>query len=128
MRDTAPSLTSAMSAQPTPQYAHVVLTERCGSELTAITDFSSSAPVGQASTQAPHDTHSDSKNGCRCEADTRESRPRPSMVSANVPCWSSQARTQREQTMHRLSSATKYGLLASTAAGMCAARAVVPTA
>ena len=32
--------------------------------------------------------------------DTRLSKPRPSMVSANVPCTSSQARTQREQTMH----------------------------
>ena len=33
-------------------------------------------------------------------ADTRLSKPRPSMVSAKVPCTSSQARTQREQTMH----------------------------
>ena len=32
--------------------------------------------------------------------DTRLSKPRPSMVSAKVPCTSSQARTQREQTMH----------------------------
>ena len=33
-------------------------------------------------------------------AETAESKPRPSMVSAKVPCTSSQARTQREQTMH----------------------------
>ena len=33
-------------------------------------------------------------------ADTRESKPRPEMVSANVPWVSSQARTQRLQTMH----------------------------
>ncbi len=33
-------------------------------------------------------------------AATRLSKPRPSMVSANVPCTSSQARTQREHTMH----------------------------
>jgi hypothetical protein len=33
---------------------------------------------------------------------TRESKPRPAMVSAKVPCTSSQARTQREQTMHLL--------------------------
>ncbi len=33
-------------------------------------------------------------------ADTRLSKPRPRIVSANVPCTSSQARTQREQTMH----------------------------
>ena len=32
--------------------------------------------------------------------DTRLSKPRPSIVSAKVPCTSSQARTQREQTMH----------------------------
>ena len=33
-------------------------------------------------------------------AETLESKPRPSIVSAKVPCTSSQARTQREQTMH----------------------------
>ena len=32
--------------------------------------------------------------------DTTEPKPRPAMVSAKVPCTSSQARTQREQTMH----------------------------
>ena len=32
--------------------------------------------------------------------ETRLSKPRPEMVSAKVPCTSSQARTQREQTMH----------------------------
>jgi hypothetical protein len=32
--------------------------------------------------------------------ETRLSKPLPSMVSAKVPCTSSQARTQREQTMH----------------------------
>jgi hypothetical protein len=36
----------------------------------------------------------------RHAGDTRLSKPRPSMVSAKVPCTSSQARTQREQTMH----------------------------
>jgi hypothetical protein len=40
-------------------------------------------------------------------AETRESNPRPEMVSANVPCTSSQARTQREHTMHLLSSKSK---------------------
>ena len=38
-----------------------------------MTDFSINAPVGQASTQAPQDTHSDSRNGCCCEATTRDS-------------------------------------------------------
>ena len=36
--------------------------------------------------------------------DTRDSKPRPLMVSAKVPCVSSQARTQRLQTMHLLAS------------------------
>src|SRR6185295_14706592 len=80
-------------------------------------DFSISAPVGQASTQAPHDTHSDSRKGSLCEAETRESSPRPSMVSAYVPWVSSQARTQREQTMHRSLSKRKYGLLESAPRG-----------
>ncbi len=44
---------------------------------------------------------------------TRESNPRPEMVSANVPCVSSHARTQRLQTMHFDESNVKYGLLSS---------------
>ena len=43
-----------------------------------------------------------------------EAKPRPSMVSAKVPCTSSQARTQREQTMHFAGSNWKYGLEPST--------------
>lgn len=33
-------------------------------------------------------------------AATRDSKPREAIVSANVPCVSSHARTQRLQTMH----------------------------
>src|SRR6186713_1613581 len=123
MRETAPSVTSAIRAQPTPQYAQVVGTACCGSPA-VMTDFSINAPVGQASTQAPQETHSDSRNGCCCEAETRDSMPRPSMVSAKVPCVSSQARTQREQTMHRSLSKRKYGLLASTGLWVCTWREV----
>ena len=36
----------------------------------------------------------------RAPKETRLSKPRPSIVRAKVPCTSSQARTQREQTMH----------------------------
>ena len=36
----------------------------------SITLFSLSVAVGQACTQAPHDTHSESKNGCCCAGDT----------------------------------------------------------
>src|SRR6187455_1615188 len=121
MRETAPSVTSATNEQPTPQYAQVVATACCGRPA-VMTDFSSNAPVGHASTQAPQETHSDSRNGCCCEAETRDSMPRPSMVSANVPCVSSQARTQREQTMQRSLSNRKYGLLTSTGFGVARSR------
>ena len=97
-------------------------------------DFSVSAAVGQASTHAPQETHSESRNGSSWLAATLEAKPRPSMVSANVPCTSSQARTQREQTMHSSGSKVKYGLLvvAGAAAGATRARrrselSVMPT-
>ena len=82
----------------------------CGKPAVS-TDFSISAPVGHASIQAQQETHSDSRKGSLCDAETRDSRPRPSMVSANVPWVSSQARTQREHTMHKSLSKRKYGLL-----------------
>ena len=72
-------------------------TERVGIP-SSTTDRSVRASVGQACTQAPHETHSE----CRKSGPpvvTRESKPRPSTVSANVPWVSAQARTQREQTM-----------------------------
>ena len=65
-----------------------------------ITDFSCSVAVGQACTQAPQLTQSLSMNEPLCPAVTRLSKPRPLIVSAKVPCVSSQARTQRLQTMH----------------------------
>ena len=40
-------------------------------------------------------------------AATIESKPRPEIVSAKVPCTSSQARTQREHTMHLAGSNVK---------------------
>ena len=43
-------------------------------------------------------------------ADTFDANPRPSMVSANVPCTSSHARTHREHTMHFAGSNVKYGI------------------
>jgi hypothetical protein len=72
----------------------------CSGWPSQITDFSCSVAVGQASTQAPQLTHSDSMKASSCPGDTRDSKPRPLMVSAKVPCVSSQARTQRLQTMH----------------------------
>ena len=65
----------------------------------SMTLFSLSVAVGQACTQAPQETHSDDRKSTP-PGETFESKPRPRMVSANVPCTSSQARTQREQTMH----------------------------
>ena len=70
-------------------------------------DFSISAPVGQDSMHAPQETHSDSRNGWSWLAATLDSKPRPWMVSAKVPCTSSQARTQREHTMHSVGSKAK---------------------
>src|SRR5215813_7732495 len=99
MRTTSSPRISALKAQPTPQYAHVVTTE-CSGWPISITDFSVSVAVGHACTQAPHDTHSDVREDSSMPGDTTESKPRPAIVSANVPCTSSQARTQREQTIH----------------------------
>ena len=42
-----------------------------------MSDFSVSATVGQASTHAPHDTHSDSRNGSFWLAATFDAKPRP---------------------------------------------------
>ena len=86
-----------------------MITERVGIPIST-TLRSVSVAVGQAWTQAPHDTHSLSKNDSPMPGETFESNPRPSIVSANVPCTSSHARTQREQTMHLLGSKSKYGL------------------
>ncbi len=99
MRTTSSPMSSALNEQPTPQYAQVVRTDRVGIP-SSTTVFSSSAVVGQACTQAPHETHSEDMNDSPALADTFESKPRPSMVSANVPWISSQARTHREQAMH----------------------------
>ena len=72
--------------------------------------FSVRVAVGQACTQAPHETQSESMNEPPAPAATDEPKPRPSIVSANVPCTSSHARTQREHTMHFDESNVKYGL------------------
>src|SRR5262245_16250533 len=81
----------------------------CSGWPCSITDFSISVAVGQACTQAPQETHSESMKSSVCPAETVEAKPRLSMVSAKVPCTSSQARTQREQTMHFEGSKVKYG-------------------
>ncbi len=76
------------------------MTTECSGWPISITDFSVSVAVGQACTQAPHDTHSELRKDSCMPGDTTEWKPRPAMVSAKVPCTSSQARTQREHTMH----------------------------
>ena len=75
----------------------MVTTERVGIPSWT-TDFSLRASVGQACTQAPHETHSEDRKSVP-PAVIRESNPRPATVSAKVPWVSEQARTQREQTM-----------------------------
>jgi hypothetical protein len=69
--------------------------------------------VGHASTHAPHETHSDVRKGSFWLADTFDEKPRPWIVSANVPWVSSHARTHREHAMHIVWSNVKYGLLVS---------------
>src|SRR5262245_19694876 len=76
----------------------------------SITCFSFSVAVGQAWTQAPQDTHSEPRKLSCMPGETRLSKPRPAIVRAKVPCTSSQARTQREHTMHLEGSYVKYGL------------------
>src|SRR5262252_3232762 len=112
MRTTSSFLDSALNEQPTPQYAQVVVVTFVGGPIW-MSDFSINASVGHASTHAPHDTHSDAKNESFWLAETFDLKPRPWIVSANVPWTSSQARTQREQTMHAVWSKVKYGLLSS---------------
>ena len=108
MRTTSAPFTSARNEQPTPQYAQVVTTLWSGWPCSTI-DFSISVAVGQAWTQAPHDTHSDARKSVP-PGEIIDAKPRPSTVSANVPWTSSHARTQREQTMHLVGSKVKYGL------------------
>src|SRR5262245_1051707 len=99
MRTTVSPRISALKAHPTPQYAHVVTTE-CSGWPISMSVFSLSVAVGQAWTQAPHETHSLEIKLSDAPAATRLSKPRPAIVRANVPCTSSHARTQRLQTMH----------------------------
>src|SRR5580700_9333603 len=99
MRTTSSPRISALKVQPTPQYAQVVTAE-CSGWPISMTDFSVSVAVGQACTQAPQDTHSEPRKLSLMPGETRLSNPRPEIVRANVPWTSSQARTQREQTIH----------------------------
>ena len=93
-----------------------MVTERSGMPFST-TSFSIRASVGQAWTQAPQETHSESRKlSSSVPALIIDAKPRPSTVSAKVPWVSLQARTQREQTMQREASKSKYGLESSTAA------------
>src|SRR5262245_28758519 len=98
MRTTSLPCMSALMPQPAAQYAQVVIT-LCSPCPFSKTDFSISVAVGQAWTQAPQETHSELRNSVP-PGETLDSKPRPWMVRAKVPCTSSRARTQREQTMH----------------------------
>ena len=115
IRTSSSPRSSALNEHPTPQYAQVVSTLRVGTP-SSMTVFSCSVAVGQACTQAPHDTQSESMNPTSAPAATLEAKPRPSMVRAKVPCTSSHARTQREHTMHLEASKVKYGLEVSLGA------------
>src|SRR5450755_2176602 len=115
MRTSSSPCISARNEQPTPQYAQVVIA-LCSAWPFSIRVFSDSVAVGQACTQAPQETHSESIKGSSWLAATVDPNPRPWIVSARVPWRSSQARTQREQTMHLLGSNVKYGFDSSLTA------------
>jgi hypothetical protein len=57
---TSPFFTSALNEQPTPQYPQVVKMALSGIPFSTMV-FSIKLPVGQLWTQAPQETHSDSK-------------------------------------------------------------------
>jgi len=75
------------------------VTTECSGWPISITDFSVSVAVGQACTQAPQETHSEPRKlslmpgdtGCQNRAGNRQ---------REGALHFSQARTQREQTMH----------------------------
>ena len=67
---------SARNEQPTPQYAQVVIAV-CSGTPCSIKPTSLSVAVGQACTQAPHDTHSESRNDWFWLGLTFDSKPRP---------------------------------------------------
>ena len=97
---TRPSRTWTSSVHPTPQKPQVVVvTESIGRGSRK--PGSDSAPVGQPSAHAPHETQGESIHRSPAPAATTVSNPRPCMVSAKVPCSSSQRRTHRPQAMHR---------------------------
>src|SRR5580704_11265303 len=75
MRTTSSPFISARNEQPTPQYAQVV-TRLCSAWPCSIKEFSVSVAVGQAWTQAPQETHSESMKGTSWLADTLEPKPR----------------------------------------------------
>src|ERR1700689_5162014 len=108
MRATRSPFISARNEQPTPHYPQVV-TALCSGWPSSTTDFSISVAVGHACTHAPHETHSDAENALFCPGEITDENPRPSIVSAKVPCTSSHARTHREHTMHFDGSKVKYG-------------------
>src|SRR6185312_9417453 len=80
----------------------------CSAWPSSMTDFSISVAVGQACTQAPQETHSESRKSSAWPADTLDSKPRPSIINAKMPYTSSQTRTQRKQTIHFEKSKMKY--------------------
>jgi hypothetical protein len=98
MRTTRSSCISTLNEQPTPQYAQVVVATRSGRPAW-ITVFSVSATVGHASTQAPHDTHSDAMNGSFWLAATFEPNPRPWTLNAPAPV--ARADAPRADNAHR---------------------------
>ena len=75
---------------PSPVYADAKSSSEC----------SVMASVGQVSAHAPQETQVESTKPLSRPAVMPEWKPRPVAVSANAPCTSSHARTQRPHEMH----------------------------
>ena len=94
----------------------------------SMTLLSSSAPVGQVSTHAPHDTHELSASVVPESGTSLVSAPRSHTCHVNWPCTSAQMRDTPKAVMHGSCRRWMYGCESSTSAGSGAgSRAVDPS-
>ena len=114
MRTTSLPCISALNEQPTPQYAQVVITLCSACPICDHGLFHQRGGGTGLHARAAGDAFRIKEIGLP-PAETLEANPRPSMVRANVPCTSSQARTQREHTMHLAGSKAEVRIRSSFA-------------
>ena len=93
-------LISRLSWQPTGQWGQMVRSTRAA--FSHLWSRSTRAPTGQTSMQAPQNSHPDSSRDVPNDVPTSAEPLLSVKQIASSPRSSSQARTQRPQTMHRL--------------------------